>query len=227
MKKILIILFIVLLIITGCTQSSDNHVDTLEEIPESSTPVHTDAKDNGSEVNEGSIDEVTGGMNPNGEPENTSDGDESTGDELSFEENLTTVTNEEVLDAIEQFESNYIEEEMNFYQTMLGRWYLMDDASTMMDIDQHIQLVSAGGHYISKGEYSVSDIDIDSKSITLHIFIEPIDYFTDEILEAEEYHSKVQMLNEGTELLYINDYLGQPNESHWVREASDTGITHE
>jgi len=131
---------------------------------------------------------------------------------------MGTITNSKIKEEITNASSKYNEQEINFMKKIMGRWTYKYDEDLILDLNDYVELIGVSeGQLMTRGEFSVSEINIDGQFIIIHIFSESIDYESEENLEIQEDYSKLYLVNNGKELLYVSDYLGEKNESEWIK----------
>ena len=131
---------------------------------------------------------------------------------------MGTITNSKIKEEITNASSKYNEQEINFMKKIMGRWTYKYDEDLILDLNDYVELIGVSeGQLMTRGEFSVSEINIDGQFIIIHIFSESIDYESEENLEIQEDYSKLYLVNNGKELLYVSDYLGKKIESEWIK----------
>jgi len=131
---------------------------------------------------------------------------------------MGTITNSKIKEEITNASSKYNEQEINFMKKIMGRWTYKYDEDLILDLNDYVELIGVSeAQLMTRGEFSVSEINIDGQFIIIHIFSESIDYESEENLEIQEDYSKLYLVNNGKELLYVSDYLGEKNESEWIK----------
>lgn|GEM_PF-5129777 len=107
----------------------------------------------------------------------------------------------------------------DFIQTFLGEWTFRDDDEYFMEmIDGDMIVGIYNADLLSRGTYEIVEMNRDEQYIVTHGYDTYLDYGDSGQQEQEEYRSKLILLNGGSELLYVKDYLTDAKESYWMKD---------
>ncbi|MEK3787861.1 hypothetical protein [Paenibacillus sp. FSL K6-1230] len=106
------------------------------------------------------------------------------------------------------------EEEKEFIQRFYGDWTSkeQEDVSLRL-VDGKEEIGVKNGQMLTVADFSVTEINAEEQWIVIHGYSQEISY--DEEIDKVEFTSKLYLQNNGEELLYVYDYLGESNESLW------------
>ncbi len=120
------------------------------------------------------------------------------------EDNQTSKDNHELL------------ENKNFIKKVQGHWVNASEKDMYLGLDdgiEHIGIIN--GQLLSKAEYEVTEVNLMEQYIIIHGFSMDISY--DEESMSEEFISKLYLVDDGEQLIYVYDYLDKKVESTWTR----------
>lgn len=80
-------------------------------------------------------------------------------------------------------------------------------------VDGKEEIGVKNGQMLTVADFSVTEINAEEQWIVIHGYSQEISY--DEEIDKVEFTSKLYLQNNGEELLYVYDYLGESNESLW------------
>jgi len=96
-----------------------------------------------------------------------------------------------------------------------GVWTNKDDQNYILELQEGVELVGLiEGDIMSSSEITIEEINANEQSIILYGTTK---YYDDDS-EKEKFKSKLYLKNDGKELIYINDFLGEMFESKWMRQ---------
>ncbi|MFC5528320.1 hypothetical protein [Cohnella yongneupensis] len=109
------------------------------------------------------------------------------------------------------------EHEDDWINLFMGRWISQTEQDIFLELQDGVEKTGViEGDLFSSAEFTISDVNKEEQYIIIHGFSVEMPYEEEEP-QKEEYTSKLQLLNNGQELLYIYDYLRTKNESKWKR----------
>ncbi|MHA7967758.1 hypothetical protein ACX93W_26955 [Paenibacillus sp. CAU 1782] len=108
------------------------------------------------------------------------------------------------------------EEEQVFVDRFYGVWTNTEQLDTTMEVQDGVILVGVKlGQLLTESKYVVTGVDLTEQSIVIEGTSLEISY--DEENEERPLSSKIILQQDGSELLYIHDYLNEKIESTWTK----------
>lgn len=108
------------------------------------------------------------------------------------------------------------EEEKEFIQHFYGDWTSKEQEDVFLRLmDGKEEIGVKNGQMLTVADFSVTEINAEEQWIVIHGYSQEISY--EEEIDKVEFTTKLYLKNDGAELLYVYDYLGQSNESLWVK----------
>ena len=95
-----------------------------------------------------------------------------------------------------------------------GIWTNKDDQSYILELQDGVELVGLKeGDIISSSKITIEEVNVNEH----FIIIQGTTKYYDDDSEKEKFKSKLILRDDGKELLYLNDFLGEKFESQWIR----------